>query len=133
MTQLLNCTLYYSMVGERFNIYDRNTDPNLVKTNAQIKIFTEKYELVPAGIQITDEELFQEELTRLQVMEEVQGGSFYTCETQCIIVNGKNQILKLGHKYRLDVKLYRSHKGPGLFSVIFKDKEFNTHPEWISF
>lgn len=132
MTQLLDCTLYYSMVGEHFNIYDRNTDPNLVKTQALIEIFSEKNELVPIGAHAQEDWPVQEELTRINVLHEVRGGPFYTCETQCIIVNGKNQILKLGGQYRLDVKMYRSLSDPDFFSIIFKDREFSSCPTWVS-
>ncbi|HEU4610308.1 MAG TPA: hypothetical protein VFS31_19445 [Chitinophagaceae bacterium] len=132
MTQLLNCTLYYSVIGERFKIYDRNTDPNVVRTSAMIHLHAQTHELVPTGNDVPEDSLF-EHLTRMVIPNEVRGGSFYASDTQCIIVNGRNQILKLGGKYRFDIKMYRNLNDPTLFSVFFKEKEFHAAPEWISF
>jgi hypothetical protein len=120
------------MIGEHFNIYERNTDPNLVQAHALINIHSEKYELVPEGYH-ADEEPQYEHITSIEVTQEVKGGPFYSNCTQCIIVNGKNQILRLGGKYRFDVNMYRSLNDPTMFSIIFKDKEIYDRPEWISF
>lgn len=133
MTNIMDCRIYYSMIGEHFNIYERNTDPNLVQTNAIIHLHAEKFELVPHGYHDEEEEPQYEHVTRIDVTHDVKGGPFFSNETECIIVNGKNQILKLGGKYRFGVKMYRSLNDPSLFSMIFKDKEINDRPEWISF
>jgi len=133
MTQLMDCTLYYSTIGESFNIYERNTDPNLVKTRALIHFSTSKYACAPAGVEEPDIAPQFEEVTRLLIPHEVKGGSFFTSDTQCIIINGKNQILKLGGKYRFGIRMYRNPNDPNLFSVIFKDNEFMAAPNWVSF
>lgn len=132
MTNTMDCKIYYSMIGEHFNIYERNTDPNLVQTHAIINIHSEKYELVPHGYH-DEEDIEFEHVTRIDFTHDVKGGPFFSNDTKCIIVNGKNQILKLGGKYRFDVKMYRNLNDPGMFSIIFKDKEINDQPEWISF
>jgi hypothetical protein len=132
MTNVFNCRIYYSMIGEHFNIYDRNTDPNLAQTIATVNIHANKYELVPAGYDM-DEEAQYEYITSIEIPNEVKGGPFFSNDTQCIIVNGKNQILRLCGKYRFGIKMYRSLNDPTLFSIIFKDKEFNGEPEWVSF
>lgn len=129
MNYLLDCTVYYSMIGEKFHIYDRNSDPNLFKTKALLNI--QALKAVPAGFEDMPEE--EEYITRLQIPHEVKGGAFFSSDTQCIIVNGKNQILKLGGRYRLDVNMYRSLNDPELFSIIFKEKTFHCRQEWISF
>jgi hypothetical protein len=120
------------MIGEHFNIYDRNTDPNLAQANAMVNIHVNKYELVPAGYDM-DEEIQYECVTSMEIPHDIKGGPFFSNDTQCIIVNGKNQILRLCGKYRFGIKMYRSLNDPALFSVIFKDKEFNGKPEWVSF
>lgn len=130
MNYLLDCSVYYSMIGEHFNIYDRNTDPNIFRTNALIHINAQK--AVPAGYD-EDEEAEEEIVTGLYIPHEVKGGPFFSSDTQCIIVNGKNQILKLGGRYRLDVQMYRSLNEPDLFSIIFKDKQPYCRQQWISF
>jgi len=132
MTNTIDCRIYYSMIGEHFNIYDRNTDPNLVQTRAIIHIHSEKFELVPHGYHDDFEPEF-EHVTRMEIPHDVKGGAFFTSDTQCIIVNGKNQILKLGGRYRFDVKMYRNLNDPGMFSILFKDKEITDEPKWISF
>jgi hypothetical protein len=120
------------MIGEHFNIYDRNTDSNLAQAIATVNIHSNKYELAHAGYDI-DEEAQYEYLTSLEIPHDIKGGAFFSNDTQCIIINGKNQILKLNGKYRFDIKMYRSLHDPTLFSIIFKNKEFNSKPEWISF
>lgn len=132
MTNLFDCSIYYSMIGEHFNIYDRNTDPNLFQTNAIVKIHSNKYELVPSGY-AADEEPAYEVITSLEISHSIKGGPFFSNDTQCIIVNGKNQILRLNNKYRFAVKMYRDLNDPALFSILFKDKEFTGEAEWISF
>jgi hypothetical protein len=135
MSNTFNCSVYYSMIGEHFNIYDRNTDPNLAQTNAIVNIHSNKYELVPepAAGYIMDEEPQYEYITSLEIPHDIKGGPFFSNDTQCIIINGKNQILRLNGKYRLGIKMYRSLNDPSMFSIFFKDKEFNGKPEWISF
>lgn len=120
MNYSMDCTIYYSMIGERFNIYDRNDDPNIFRTKALVNISAEKD--LPG----------KEFVTEMKIPHEVQGGAFFSSDTQCIIVNGKNQILKLGGKYRLDVNMYRSLNDPGLFSIIFKEKSPGCPQEWVS-
>lgn len=132
MTHIFDCRIYYSMIGERFNIYDRHTDPNLVIANAIVNIYSNKYELVPAGHEVEEEQVY-EQVTRLEIPHDIKGGPFFSNDTQCIIVNGKDQILKLGGKYRFDVKMYRNLNDPALFSIVFKDREIYDSPEWISF
>jgi hypothetical protein len=132
MTNIFDCRIYYSMIGEHFNIYDRNMDPNLVQANAIVNIHSNKYELAPAGYTL-DEEPVYEYITSIEIPHDIKGGPFFSNDTQCIIVNGKNQILRLNRKYRFDVKMYRNLNDPTLFSIIFKDKEFYGNPEWISF
>ncbi|WP_118973013.1 hypothetical protein [Taibaiella koreensis] len=135
MTQLLHCTLYYSTIGESFNIYERNTDPNLVRTQALVHFGVNKYACVPAmGGTDTDIDPHYEEVTRLMIPHGVKGGGpFYSSDTLCIIVNGKNQILKLGGQYRFGIRMYRDLDNPEQFSVIFKDNEFTAPPHWVSF
>lgn len=133
MTQLMDCTLYYSSIGESFNIYERNTDANLVRTEAQVHLSVDQYAYMPVGD--TDESAssaHREEVTRLMIPHGVKGGSFFSSDTQCIIVNGKNQILRLGGKYRFPIRMYRDLHDPNLFSVIFKNNEFNEAPCWVS-
>lgn len=129
MTQILGCTLYYSMTGERFNIYDRHTDPNLTRTRAWIEFLSAEGSGAASPGNVPQLGTF----TSLQVLNTVRGGPFYTCDTECIIVNGKNQLLKLGLHYRLGINLYRDLYHPAQFSVIFKNRIFDAAPEWISF
>lgn len=133
MTQILGCTLYYSMTGERFNIYDRHTDPNLTRTRAWIEFLSAEGNGVPSPDIAAGTFPQVGTFTRLQVLNTVEGGPFYTCDTECIIVNGKNQLLKLGHHYRLGINLYRDRYDPAQFSVIFKNRIFDAVPEWVSF
>lgn len=133
MTQLMDCTLYYSTIGESFNIYERNTDANLVRTQAEVHLSVDKYACMPAGLEESAPAAHLEEVTRLLIPHGVKGGPFFSSDTQCIIVNGKNQILRLGGKYRFDIRMYRDLHDPNLFSVIFKNNEFNESPCWVSF
>ena len=133
MTNIFNCRIYYSMIGEHFNIYDRNTDSNLAQANATVNIHSNTYELVQAGGYGIDDEPQYDYSTSLEIPHDIKGGPFFSNDTQCIIINGKNQILKLNGKYRFGIKMYRSLHDPTLFSIIFKNKEFNSKPEWISF
>lgn len=119
------------MIGEHFNIYERHTDPNLVTAYATVNIHAHKYELAPAGNH-EEEQPQYEHVTSLTIPHDIKGGAFFANDTQCIIVNGRNQILKLGGKYRFQIKMYRSLNDPSLFSVIFKDKEIYDKPEWVS-
>jgi hypothetical protein len=120
------------MIGEHFNIYDRNTDSNLAQANATVNIHSNKYELASAGY-IMDDEPQYEHIISMEIPHDVKGGPFFSNDTQCIIINGRNQILRLNGKYRFGIKMYRSLNDPSMFSIIFKDKEFNGKPEWISF
>ena len=130
MTHTLDCKIYYSMIGEPFKIYERNTDVNVWATKAIIKMNLLQMELATVGY--GSEEPEYETLTDIEFTHDVKGGPYFSSDTQVVIVNGKNQILKLDGKYRFDVKMYRNLDNPKQFCMIMKNKKFTSEPQWIS-
>jgi len=118
------------MIGDSFKIYERNTDVNVWATKAIIKMNLLKMELATIGYE--SEEPEYETLTDIEFTHDIKGGPYFSSETQIVIVNGKNQILKLDGKYRFDVKMYRNLDNPNQFSIIMKNKKFTAEPQWIS-
>ena len=96
MTHTLDCKIYYSMIGDSFKIYERNTDVNVWATKAIIKMNLLKMELATIGFE--SEEPEYETLTDIEFTHDIKGGPYFSSETQIVIVNGKNQILKLDGK-----------------------------------
>ena len=133
MKALMDCNIYYSMIGERFNIFERNTDPNIWLTKARINIHANEPALADDMDDYLQEEAEDEASVSLEIPDEVEGGPFFASDTQCIIVNGKNQILKLGGDYRFDVKMFRSLDNPSRFTMLFRNKEIKARPVWVSF
>ena len=133
MNLSMDCKIYYSMIGERFNIFERHTDANIWSSKAIVQVQTSKLPLALAHYDGAEEEEEYEHRTNIAVMHEIKGGPYFASDTQCIIVNGKNQILKLGGKYRFDVKMYRNLDDALRFTVLFKEKDINDLPQWVSF
>src|SRR5690606_30528257 len=95
-----------------FKICDRYTDENVTRASTWIDINTAVHSpaLVFSGdYGITEQAMV---ITTLSAPNEIPGGSFFIHETHCIIVNGKNQILRLGGQYRFPINLYRSFDDP---------------------
>jgi hypothetical protein len=138
--QMMDCSIYYSMIGTPFFIFERNTDENIWLSKAWVQLHfhsVPSLEAQPAGLynSIDSYDLCESEKNgiSLEIPHEILGGPFFSSETQCIIVNGKNQILKLGNEYRFQIRMYRSLAHPEMFNVRFTKKYFAAEPLWISF
>lgn len=124
------CKVYYSMIGERFNIYERNSDINVWSSKATVQLAIQKMQMAMAGGFEEEEEY--DHFTSISIPQEIKGGPFFAADTQCIIVNGRNQILKLGGQYRFNIKMYRNLDDATLFTMLFRDKTINDQPQWVS-
>lgn len=137
---MIDCSIYYSMIGIPFHIFERNTDENIWLSKAWVQLHYKsapRLEAQPAGIHNSIDSYGVCEAEQpgisLEIPHEIRGGPFFTSETQCIIVNGKNQILKLGNEYRFQIRMYRSLAHPEMFNIRFTKKHFAVEPLWISF
>jgi len=129
MTTKLTCGFFYSVTGEPFSICDRYTNENVVRTNAQLLLQTPVMQ--PAFADDYFEDHYNQESAKLSIEHEIPAGNFFISETHGILINGKNQILRIGDQYRFNVNLYRSFENPSMLRVFFTDKHFDKEPIWI--
>lgn len=122
-----NCKMYYSISGNPFSISDRKTAEDINVTPVTLGIDTYKAEEEGEGG--TAQLLLQR--TSLSVPHPIPVGDFFSSETQCFFINGKNQILKLGGKYKFRIALYRLLDDPSKLKVVFDGKDWEGEPSWI--
>lgn len=122
-----NCKMYYSISGNPFSISDRKTAEDIYMAPVTLGISTYKSE--EEGDGGTAQLLLQR--TSLSVAHPIESGDFFSSDTQCFFINGKNQILKLGGKYKFRVALYRLLDDPSKLKVVFDGKDWEGEPLWI--
>jgi len=130
MVTRLTCSFFYSITGDEFNICDRYINKNVARTSAQLLLQIPVMQ--PAFADEYIEDHFNQESARLSIEHEIPAGNFFISETHCILINGKNQVLRIGDRYRFNINLYRSLDNPSMLRVFFTDKHFDKEPVWIS-
>lgn len=132
MTSNMNCSIFYSVNGMPFKICDRYNNENVYRAYTMVYINTG---VTAPLLSIAGDDSHEEvtAATSLSIPNEIMAGPFFIHETHCIIVNGKNQILRLGDNYRFPINLYRSFDDPSKLRVFFCEKENKHTPTWVSF
>lgn len=122
-----NCKMYYSISGDTFSISDRKTAEDIGMAPVTLSIDTYKTE---AEHEDGDTQLLLYR-TSLAVPHPIKSGDFFSSDTQCFFINGKNQVLKLGGKYKFRIALYRLQEDPSKLRVIFSGKDWEGEPVWV--
>lgn len=122
-----NCKMYYSISGLPFSISDRKTAEDIYMAPVSLNIDTAKTEHEEGD---SDTQLLLCR-TSLAIAHPITAGEFFSSDTQCFFINGKNQILKLGGKYKFRIAMYRLLDDPSKLRVIFDGKNWEGEPVWV--
>lgn len=122
-----NCKMYYSISGLPFSISDRKTAEDIYMAPVTLSIDTYKAE---EESEDGDTQLLLYR-TSIAVPHPIKSGDFFSSDTQCFFINGKNQVLKLGGKYRFRIALYRLLDDPSKLRVVFEGKDWEGEPVWV--
>ncbi len=125
-----NCKMYYSISGNTFSISDRKTAEDICMAPVTLNIDTYKTESEQEGLEGGDTQLLLYR-TSLAVPHPIKSGDFFSSDTQCFFINGKNQVLKLAGKYKFRIALYRLQEDPSKLRVIFSAKDWEGTPVWV--
>lgn len=126
MTHEVQCTMYYSLSGEPFDVHGRGA-ADIEHTAALLHIYTRDEVELP---NITRVQPLPEPVTELSVALPVKKGRFFNSETYCLFLNNKGEVLEVKQQQSFPVRMMRDARDKERLHVKFKIPYLHGRHQW---
>jgi len=114
MTIELNCNIYYSISGDRFDLADKDSD-TIDHAPAVLHIYTKE----------------NNKRYELSVPKPIKKGKFFNSDCFCTFINEKDEVLQIGEETQFEIHMLRDGHDHERLHVKFEPAEMVGDLRWV--